>query len=126
VGCTIRLASVITDAPLEKTLRKSDEPYANCLYLTRSTCGECMRRCPAGAITERGHDKEKCSRYGRKVRDEMSERPLKALLRPSYLTVNGEIRTKYPVGCALCQSGVLCMDKNPVAQYEQSQGVGKT
>lgn len=123
VGCNVRLASVITDAPLERTPRRSDDPYANCLYLTRGTCGECMRRCPAGAITERGHDKEKCSRYARKVRDEMDKRPLKALLRPSYLVVNGETRTRYPVGCALCQFDVPCMDKNPTAERELNLGV---
>jgi hypothetical protein len=61
----------------------------------------------------------------RKVRDEMGKRPLRALLRPSYLVVNGESRTRYPVGCALCQFGVPCMDKNPVAQCEQNQGVGE-
>jgi epoxyqueuosine reductase len=124
VGCNVRLASVITDAPLERTPRRSDEPYANCLYLTRGTCGECVRRCPAGAITEQGHDKEKCSRHGRKVRDEMGKRPLKAALRPSYLVVNGETRTRYPVGCALCQFGVPCMDKNPMAQRGQNLDMG--
>jgi hypothetical protein len=72
-----------------------------------------MRRCPAEAITEQGHDKERCSRHGRKIRDEMSKRPLGALLQQSYLVVNGETRTRYPVGCALCQFGVPCMDKNP-------------
>ena len=124
VGCNVQLALVITDAPLERTPRRSDEPYANCLYLTRGTCGECMRRCPAGAITEQGHDKEKCSRRGRKVRDEMGKRSLEAALRPSYLVVNGETRTRYPVGCALCQFGVPCMDKNPMAQRGQNLDIG--
>jgi len=32
VGCNIRVASVTTDAPLDVTARKSDDPYANCLY----------------------------------------------------------------------------------------------
>ena len=59
-GCSVRLASVITDAPLQVTPRTSDEPYANCLHYSSSTCGNCMERCPAGAIRAEGHDKFKC------------------------------------------------------------------
>lgn len=112
-GCNIRLASVITDAPLERTLRTSDTPYANCLYFARGICGECIDKCPAGAITERGHNKQRCSRHIRKVRDEICKRPLKSLLASSQLKINGEIRVRYPIGCALCQFGVPCMDRNP-------------
>jgi len=112
-GCNIRLGSVVTDAPLERTLRTSDEPHANCLHFARGTCQECMDACPAGAITDQGHDKQKCARYSRKVRDEMHKRPLKSLLVSSQLKINGETRERCPVGCALCQFGVPCMDKNP-------------
>jgi ferredoxin len=117
-GCNIRLASVITDAPLEQTPRISDEPYANCLHFARGICGECIAKCPAGAITEQGHDKQKCSWHGRKVREEMHKRPLKLLLASSQLRINGEIRIRYPVGCALCQFGVPCMDRNPMTFQE--------
>lgn len=117
-GCNIRLASIITDGSLEVTPRLSDEPYGNCLHSANGTCGECIAKCPAGAITEVGHDKYKCSVYGRKVRDEMCKRPLKSILRPHYEKVNGQQRLSYPVGCALCQFGVPCMDKNPMAARE--------
>ena len=112
-GCNIRLASLITDAPLEITPRLSDEPYSNCLHFAKGACGSCIAKCPAGAITEKGHDKQKCFLYGRKVREEMHSRPLKSILKPHHQTVNGEDRTIYPVGCALRQFGVPCTDENP-------------
>jgi len=83
-----------------------------------------MRRCPAGAVTEQGHDKQKCSRHLRKVREEMQKRSLRSALHSSSLRVNGEIRTRYPVGCALWQLGVPCMDKDPMAQQGQNLGMG--
>jgi hypothetical protein len=113
-GCNIRLGSVLTDAPLTVTPRKSDEPYANCLFYTRGKCRECEKRCPADAITETGHDKMKCRQYGVIVSKEMNER-LGTLLKPHKRNVAGiGITTSYPVGCAFCQFGVPCMDRNPV------------
>ena len=120
-GCNIRLASVITDAPLEMTPRLGDEPYSNCLHFADGTCVSCMVKCPAGAITQEGHDKHKCLLYGRKVGEEMQARSLKSLLKPHHRTVNGETRISYPVGCALCQFGVPCTDKNPT-HLEQEAG----
>ena len=114
-GCNVRLASVITDAPLEVTPRTSDEPYANCIHYASGTCGSCMERCPAGAITAEGHDKFKCMSYYRTVGQEMRARPLGAILKPLRQRINGEVRIRYPVGCALCQFGVPCIDKNPMA-----------
>ncbi len=51
---------MVTDAPLAATPRKSDEPYANCLFYTSGKCKKCAARCPADAISEQGHDKLKC------------------------------------------------------------------
>ena len=112
-GCNVRLASVITDAPLMVTPRTSDEPYANCLHYACGTCESCVERCPAGAISSAGHNKSKCMAYYRKVGQEMRARPLGKILKPLRQRINGEIRIRYPVGCALCQFGVPCMDKNP-------------
>jgi epoxyqueuosine reductase QueG len=113
-GCNIRLGSVLTDAPLAASTRKSDEPYANCLYHARGKCRECEKRCPADAITESGHDKMKCRRYGEIISKEMNER-LGSLLKPHQRNVADiGIVTSYPVGCAFCQFSVPCMDRNPV------------
>lgn len=118
-GCNVRFGSVITDAPLDVTPRKSDEPYANCLYYATGKCRECAKRCPADAITEAGHDKIKCRKYGEIVSKEMNER-LGALLKPHQRNIAGiGIVTSHPVGCAFCQFGVPCMDRNPRAKIQK-------
>jgi epoxyqueuosine reductase len=113
VGCNIRLTSVITDAPLEVTVRHSDAPYANCLFYAGKKCQKCAARCPADAITEKGHDKLKCYLYGRRVEEEMRDR-LGPILKPHRRVIDGQEQISYPVGCAFCQFDVPCMDRNPV------------
>jgi len=115
VGCNVRLASVITNAPLEITPRKYSDPYSNCLYFTKGTCKACIEKCPANAIIENGHDKTKCYNYGQKIARKMKVR-LEPLLKPHPRRVNRKLRPpSYPVGCAFCQFGVPCMDKNPTS-----------
>jgi len=48
---------------LPASLRTAESPYSNCLFYANNTCDECIARCPAGAITEKGHDKAKCRAY---------------------------------------------------------------
>ncbi|MFX1497532.1 MAG: hypothetical protein ACFFBH_08400 [Promethearchaeota archaeon] len=116
-GCNVRLASVITNAPLQVTLRKSDELYANCLYYAKATCRECAKKCPANAITEKGYDATKCNKYRNKVAREMVPR-LKSILKSYTRRVNWKFKAhNFPVGCELCQFGVQCTDKNPMASH---------
>ncbi|MFX1340010.1 MAG: hypothetical protein ACFFDK_15465 [Promethearchaeota archaeon] len=118
VGCNVRIGSVITDAPLEITPRKSDEPYGNCLFFFNGTCKKCVEKCPAGAISEKGHDKNECSFYGQKLSRKVNSR-IGSILKPHYRYINGELRKQAPpVGCAFCQFGVPCMDKNPTASLK--------
>ena len=117
-GCNVRLASVITDAPFEVTPRKSDEPYANCLYYAKATCRECAKNCPANAITEKGYDKMKCNKYRNKVAKNMVPR-IKPILKAYSRRINWKYKAQnYPVGCELCQFGVECMDKNPMVRHD--------
>ena len=122
VGCNIRLTSVITDAPLEVTPRKSDEPYANCLFYSKGICKKCVERCPAGAISEEGHNKNKCFAYEQKIMRKVNVR-IGSILKPHFRRIDGEGKEqKPPVGCAFCQFNVPCMDKNPmVAELEKSK-----
>jgi epoxyqueuosine reductase QueG len=114
VGCNVRFASIVTDAPLEVTPRKSDEIFANCLYYAKGTCRKCEERCPGKAIDENGHDKNKCYAYGQKISRKMNLR-IGSILKPHRRHINGEWKDqKPPVGCAFCQFTVPCMDKNPV------------
>ena len=116
VGCNVRLGSVITNLPLESTLRKDDDPYSNCLFYTNGNCKQCIERCPANAITESGHDKVLCNNYRLRISSKMVPR-LQTYLKPHYRNINNEWREEsYPVGCAFCQFGVCCMDKNPAKE----------
>ena len=122
IGCNVRLCSVITDAPLRVTPRKNDDPHANCLYYSTNTCKKCMDRCPIGAITEEGHDKVKCRKLGSKIERIMNKR-LGSILKPHYRRINGQyFKQVPPVGCAFCQFGVPCMDKNPMATKKAKNG----
>ncbi|MHA1149093.1 MAG: hypothetical protein ACTSR8_12715 [Promethearchaeota archaeon] len=113
-GCNVRIASVVTDAPLEITPRKTDDPFANCLFYVNGSCRKCADNCPAGAISEEGHNKNKCYLYGQKISRKMNQK-IGNLLKPHWRHINGEWKEQNPpVGCAFCQFNVPCMDKNPV------------
>jgi epoxyqueuosine reductase len=117
-GCNVRITSVTTDAPLTVTPRKSDEPYANCLYYAKGECRECEKRCPGEAINADGHDKVKCRAYGVIVSKEMNKK-FGPLLKPHERNVEGTVMVSYPVGCAFCQFKVPCMDRNPMAKAQK-------
>jgi epoxyqueuosine reductase len=93
-GMAVRIGSVVTLlklAPGEKKYRHYKE---NCLQFRNEKCGKCIPRCPAGAITEKGHDKDRCWEY-------INSEPLKAK-RLEYGLQNP------PPSCGLCQTGVPC------------------
>ena len=95
-GKAMRCGSVITDVPLPITPRTYDTHTSNCPFLSRGTCGACIKRCPAGAISAEGHDKVLCKQY----QDET--------LRP--------LRERHGVsitGCGLCQTAVPCESASP-------------
>lgn len=119
VGCNVRLASVITDAPLEVTPRSNDEPYANCLHYAKEKCSKCAQRCPGAAISEKGHDKAKCRVYIKKIREEMTGR-LRSILKPHHRVIEGREEVSYPAGCAFCQFNVPCMERNPMRSRSKS------
>jgi epoxyqueuosine reductase len=112
-GCNVRLGSVITDAPLVVTPRPGDDPYSYCLHYAKDTCRACVARCPAEAISDKGHDKVRCLVYGRKVGEEMRKRPFAKVFRTERRRLNGEHRDTVNVGCGLCQFGVPCMARRP-------------
>jgi epoxyqueuosine reductase len=91
-GKAMRLGTVVTDL----VLKPSDKPYphhhANCLYYFNKTCKVCAKRCPSGAITSSGHDKDKCYDFMHNV------------CRPAKMVEYGVEIT----GCGLCQTKVPC------------------
>lgn len=90
-GKAMRVGSVVARLAVEPTWRPYADHQAYCLFFAKGTCGECMARCPVGAITETGHDKEKCSRHLRRTAE--------------------YVKSNYGFdgyGCGLCQTGVPC------------------
>ena len=91
-GKAMRVGSVVTDLVLTSSEKPFPHHQANCLYYFNGTCQACADRCPAGAITPKGHDKEKCFEY-------------------SYGVVLRDKKMEYEVkitGCGLCQTKVPC------------------
>ncbi len=93
-GKAMRCGSIIVNynLPSDGNKRPSD-PYEFC-----TECGDCVSRCPAGAITlENGHDKQKCS--------------VKVTSTVPYI----QTHYKIPIySCGLCQVNVSCSDGIPL------------
>ena len=98
-GVAVRLSSMVVEMPLEITERKYNEPHEWCHFLGIGWCGACMKRCPAGAISTLGHDKNKCNAY---------EDVAIAKYWPEHIE-----RGNYMFGCGVCQANVPCSRKKP-------------
>lgn len=93
-GIAVRIGSVVTLLKLTPTEKQYNHYKENCLLFRNEKCGKCIARCPAGAITENGHDKDKCHEY-------INSEPL------------NEKRLSYGLekpssSCGLCQTAVPC------------------
>jgi len=93
-GMAMRVGSVVTLLKLTPSEKKYRDYRENCLQFRNEKCGKCIKRCPAGAITEKGHDKDKCHQY-------VSSEVLKEK-RSGYGLQNP------PPSCGLCQTDVPC------------------
>lgn len=97
-GKAVRCGSILAKVTIPPTPRPYMDHHAWCLYFARGTCKLCIKRCPVEAITEQGHDKNRCEGYSFGVAQEY-------------------VRSQYHIdnyGCGLCQVGVPCESKNPV------------
>ena len=97
VGKAIRCGSVIAGIQLNPTERKYTKYNEYCLYFKNGSCLRCIARCPAGAISTKGHDKAKCMDYQTNV-------------------TNRHCREAYGLEmryCGICQFGVPCESKIP-------------
>ena len=93
-GMALRVGSVVTLLKLTPSEKKYRDHRENCLQFRNEKCEKCIKRCPVGAITEKGHDKDKCYDYIRSG-------PLVAK-RAEYGLKNP------PPSCGLCQTDVPC------------------
>jgi len=58
-GCTGRFWTLLISAEIPPTLHPNEE---FCRYKKGEICLVCVNRCPAGVLSVRGLDKEKCYR----------------------------------------------------------------
>ena len=100
-GIAMRVGSVVASIDFVPTPRPYTNRTAYCSYLQDGSCGVCIERCPAGAISPEGHDKIKCGQY-----TETDLKPWVAVRSAQGYT------GRYP-GCGLCQSGVPCEARVP-------------
>ena len=101
-GITHRCGSAVTDLTLPASPRTAKSPYSNCLFYVNGKCTACIARCPAGAITENGHDKLRCRQYQREDID--------------YIAKKYDVGT---AGCGLCQVKVPCEYRNPTRKVKK-------
>jgi epoxyqueuosine reductase QueG len=96
-GIAHRCGSVVTDLVLSPSPRTEKGHANNCLYYRDGSCGACIGRCPVGAISFAGHDKERCRTH-------------------VYETIPAAVGETYGVpqtGCGLCQTRVPCESSIP-------------
>lgn len=96
-GICMRCNTVISDIKLSPTPRRFADHLSNCLYYRNGSCKRCIDRCPAGAISERGHDKNKCREFLDSGQKEL------LIQMGRYQGYIGSY-----VGCGLCQTKVPC------------------
>lgn len=107
-GKAMRCGSIIARIRIPPTPRPYTDHRAWCLYYAKGTCGLCIRRCPAGAITEQGHDKDRCREY-------------------CFGAAQDYVHKQYRIenyGCGLCQAGVPCESENPVRPKKGDKFLG--
>ena len=72
-GCAGRFGSLVIDALLEPTSSPDEPATPRCSYLVDGSCQACVHRCPVGALTESGLDKQRCYRRLLEVADSFPE-----------------------------------------------------
>jgi hypothetical protein len=96
-GKAIRCGSVVARIQIPATPRLYEDHHAYCLFYAKGICGMCTTRCPAGAVTKSGHDKQAC----------MKQCAATAQYADKQLGLKG-------YGCGFCQTGVPCESRIPV------------
>ncbi|RPJ77027.1 MAG: epoxyqueuosine reductase [Desulfobacteraceae bacterium] len=96
-GKAMRVGSVVARMQIPPTPRPYADHRAYCLFFVDGTCGKCISRCPAHAISTAGHDKEKCRQHLVRAREHVKK----------HYKFEG-------YGCGLCQVGVPCEAGIPV------------
>jgi epoxyqueuosine reductase QueG len=102
-GKAMRCGSVVAQIKVPATNRPYNDHHAYCLFFSQGTCGKCIQRCPADAVTEAGHDKKKCKSYVEKTASYVK----------SQFHFDG-------YGCGFCQTGVPCESQIPAVDDSET------
>ena len=100
VGKAMRVGSVVANIDIPPTPRPYTHHQEYCLFFSQGLCKQCIPRCPVGALSENGHDKETCRKFIRPT----SEKYVK-----KHFGFDG-------YGCGLCQTAVSCESKIPTKE----------
>ena len=95
-GIAMRCGSAVCDIALTPSPRTYATHLANCLFYQDKSCRRCIERCPAGAISEQGHDKKKCQDFLVEQREILKRMGREEGYIGRYM------------GCGLCQTKVPC------------------
>ncbi|KHK03447.1 4Fe-4S ferredoxin [Desulfovibrio sp. TomC] len=109
-GKAVRVGSVVAEMVLPPTPRPYARHDAWCLRAAGVPCRSCIKRCPAGAISEAGHDKQLCYNYIRNV-----TAPYVAREQMPGIPVNS---------CGLCQTGTPC--EHGIPKRPRNRPAGET
>lgn len=90
-GKAMRTGSVVARIEVPASPRPYTDHHAYCLFYAQGTCGDCITKCPVGALSEAGHDKVTCRAHLDRTR--------------AYVTEQYGFEG---YGCGLCQVGVPC------------------
>jgi epoxyqueuosine reductase QueG len=104
LGKAMRVGSVVARISISPTARPYSDHHEYCLFFTQGICGQCIPRCPVGALSEAGHDKLKCRAHVRPTSED-------------YVKANFGFDG---YGCGLCQTGVPCESKIPTKKDVES------
>jgi epoxyqueuosine reductase len=105
VGKAMRCGSIVAQIKISPTKRLYKKHTEYCLYFSNGSCDACIKRCPVGAISSTGHDKEKCRNYCESLCADYSKK-----------MYNIEIET-----CGLCQTKVPCESRIPIRKLNNSR-----
>ncbi|MFX1520763.1 MAG: epoxyqueuosine reductase [Promethearchaeota archaeon] len=100
-GKAHRCGSVVVNQPLDSPQRREINEttlHWDCLFYQNEGCMQCAERCPVGAISEVGHDKDMCREY-------------------IFSKTADFVKENYGIdiyGCGLCQTDVVCEEESPV------------
>jgi epoxyqueuosine reductase QueG len=97
LGKAMRCGSIVARLRVAATPRPYSDHHAYCDFFSEKPCAVCVGRCPAGAITEQGHDKARCRAYLEQVRHDFVE--------PHFGFSTD--------ACGLCQTKVPCESRIP-------------